>query len=114
VVERGGDHVLPLKGNQGSLHDDVRCFLDDPTHIAELARVSVDGGHGRIETRASLVSTDIAWLQERHVWPGLAATGRVLRTLRQAPSQRPVGVHVRSAPQASLDAQLRMLLQLRL
>jgi predicted transposase YbfD/YdcC len=40
----------------------------------------VDGGHGRIETRTSLVSTDIGWLQERHAWPGLAAIGRVVRT----------------------------------
>src|SRR5215210_7442962 len=80
VVEQGGDYVLALKGNQGSLHDDVRCFFDDPTRTAELAHITVDGDHGRIETRASLVSTDIAWLQERHAWPGLAAIGRVLRT----------------------------------
>ncbi len=71
--------MLALKGNQGSLHDDVRCFFGDPTCTAELAHTTVDGDHGRIETRTSLVSTDITWLQERHAWPGLAAIGRVLR-----------------------------------
>ena len=80
VVEQGGDYVLALKGNQGSLHDDVRCFFDDPACTAEIGHTTVDGDHGRIETRTSLVSTDIAWLQERHAWPGLAAIGRVLRT----------------------------------
>ena len=80
VVAQGGDYVLALKGNQGSLHDDVRCFFGDPTCTAELAHTTVDGDHGRIETRTSLVSTDITWLQERHAWPGLAAIGRVLRT----------------------------------
>ncbi len=80
VVAQGGDYVLALRGNQGSLHDDVRCFLDDPACTAEMAHTTVDGEHGRIETRASLVSTDIAWLQERHAWPGLAAIGRVRRT----------------------------------
>src|SRR3954468_14365797 len=80
VVEQGGDYVLALKGNQGSLHDDVRGFFDDPTRTAELVYTTVDGEHGRIETRTSLVSTDIAWLQEHHAWPGLAAIGRVLRT----------------------------------
>ncbi len=35
VVEQGGDYVLTLKGNQGSLHDDVRCFFDDPACNAE-------------------------------------------------------------------------------
>ena len=80
VVEQGGDYVLALKGNQGSLHDDVRCFFEDPARTAEIAHTTVDGDHGRIETRTSLISTDIAWLQERHAWPGLAAIGRVLRT----------------------------------
>ncbi len=55
-------------------------MFDDPARTAELAHTTVDGDHGRIETRTSLVSTDIAWLQERHAWPGLAAIGRVLRT----------------------------------
>ena len=80
VIEQGGDYVLALKGNQGSLHDDVRCFFDDPARAAEIGHTTIDGDHGRIETRTSLVSTDIAWLQERHAWPGLAAIGRVLRT----------------------------------
>ena len=43
----------------GAGHDDVRCFFGDPTCTAELAHTTVDGDHGRIETRTSLVSTDI-------------------------------------------------------
>lgn len=77
VVERGGDYVLALKGNQGTLHDDVRLFLDDPATPLRGAR-GVDGGHGRIEERWAALSTDIGWLQERHGWPGLAAVGKVI------------------------------------
>lgn len=80
VIERGGDYVLALKGNQGTLHDDVRTFLDDPARPAEIAHTAVDGEHGRIETRTSLVSADIAWLQDQHTWPGLAAIGKIVRT----------------------------------
>ena len=76
VVEQGGDYVLALKGNQGTLHDDVRLFLDDPATPLQSA-TSVDGGHGRIEERRATVSMDIAWLQEHHHWPGLAAIGKV-------------------------------------
>ena len=83
VVEQGGDYVLALKGNQGSLHDDVRTFLDDPARSAELTHTTVDGEHGRIETRTSLVCTDIAWLQEQHAWPNLQAIGKVVR-IREA------------------------------
>jgi predicted transposase YbfD/YdcC len=79
VIERGGDYVLALKGNQGSLHDDVRLFLDDAQRPAEATHRTVDGDHGRIETRISMVCTDIAWLQDDHAWPGLAAIGKIVR-----------------------------------
>ena len=80
VLARGGDYVLALKGNQGSLHADVSLFLDDPRRSREAGHTTADGGHGRVETRTSLVSSDIAWLQESHRWPGLAAIGKVVRT----------------------------------
>ena len=35
------------------------------------AHQTVDGDHGRIETRTYTVIHDVAWLQERHDWPGL-------------------------------------------
>ena len=39
VVEQGGDYALSLKGNQGTLHDDVKLFLDDPdTPVAQATR----------------------------------------------------------------------------
>jgi predicted transposase YbfD/YdcC len=80
VVEQGGDYVLALKGNQGTLHEDVARFLDDPETVPAGTDTTVDADHGRIETRTSLVSTDIGWLQEHHAWPGLAAIGKVTRT----------------------------------
>ncbi len=80
IIDQGGDYALALKGNQGSLHADVSLFLDDPQLAADGTHTSVDGEHGRIETRTAMVSSDIAWLQEQHAWPGLAAVGKVLRT----------------------------------
>jgi predicted transposase YbfD/YdcC len=86
IVDQGGDYVLALKGNQGTLHDDVSRFLDDPEAKATTAKPAVDGDHGRIETRTASVSTDIAWLQEDHNWPGLTAIGKVVR-LRETATQ---------------------------
>ncbi len=80
IIDQGGDYALALKGNQGSLHADVSLFLNDPQLAAEETHTSVDGEHGRIETRTAMVSSDIAWLQEQHAWPGLATVGKVLRT----------------------------------
>jgi len=78
---RKGDCALALKGNQGTLHADVSLFLNDPQTMAITTDTTVDGDHvdggpGRIETRTSVVATDIGWLQEGHQWPGLAASAR--------------------------------------
>ena len=70
---------MALKGNQGTLHDDVALYLDDPASKAIPAEPVVEADHGRIETRTATVSTDIAWLNKDHQWPGLAAFGKVER-----------------------------------
>jgi predicted transposase YbfD/YdcC len=79
IVEQGGDYALALKGNQGSLHDDVSTYLDDPACQVSSTAQTIDGDHGRIETRTASVSTDIGWLQKDHKWPSLAAIGKVVR-----------------------------------
>jgi predicted transposase YbfD/YdcC len=80
IVDQGGDYVLALKGNQGSLHDDVIRYFDDLASKITTAKPVVEGDHGRIETRTATVSTDIKWLQHDHRWPGLTAIGKVDRT----------------------------------
>ena len=79
IVDQGGDYALALKGNQGTLHDDVVLYLDDPASKTVAAEPVVEADHGRIETRTATVSTDIAWLIKDHQWPGLAAVGKVER-----------------------------------
>lgn len=79
IVEQGGDYALALKGNQGTLHTDVKTFLDDPKAEATTAHTTVDADHGRIETRTAVVSTHIGWLQEQHQWPGLKAIAKLTR-----------------------------------
>jgi len=84
IVDQGGDYALALKGNQGTLRGDVGTFLDDPAPRpateAITIHTTVDGDHGRIETRTATISTSIDWLQEHHHWPGLEAIGKIVRT----------------------------------
>jgi len=80
IVDQGGDYVLALKGNQGTPHDDVVRYFDDPASNITTATPVVEGDHGRIETRTATVSTDIKWLQDNHQWPGLTAIAKVDRT----------------------------------
>ncbi|MGH9626315.1 MAG: ISAs1 family transposase [Bryobacteraceae bacterium] len=79
IVDQKGDYALALKGNQGTLHDDVVLLLDDSELKANTSAPLVEADHGRIETRTATVSTEIDWLQEQHQWPGLKAIGKVVR-----------------------------------
>ena len=76
IIEKKADYVLALKGNQSSLHEDVEVFVaeqkdTDFKDTTISTDHSVDADHGRIETRTTTVIHDVAWLQERHRWPGL-------------------------------------------
>jgi hypothetical protein len=62
--------LFSLKGNQGTLHDDVKTFFTSSLAPA-VASVSYEGDHGRIETRSLRATDDITWLQERHDWNSL-------------------------------------------
>lgn len=78
IIDKKADYILALKGNQGSLRQDVELFASEQKvrdfKDALVSRhESVDGDHGRIETRAVTVIHDIGWLRERHQWPGLAS-----------------------------------------
>ena len=67
VCDKGGDYVLDLEKNQGSLHEDITLYPDDPEICGNLPSFqSVDSDHGRIETRCATVFTDIGWPSDRH------------------------------------------------
>ena len=76
IIDKKADTILALKGNQGTLRDDVEMFAREQKAVAfKNTSVSqdttVDGDHGRIETRTVTVFHDIAWLQDNRQWPGL-------------------------------------------
>jgi len=76
IIDKKADYILALKGNQGSLRDDVALFAREQQAVGfKNASVSqdrtVDGDHGRIETRTVTVFQDVGWLQKTHQWPGL-------------------------------------------
>jgi predicted transposase YbfD/YdcC len=82
IVDKGGDYVLAVKGNQKELHEDVKLFFDDaadagfkdtPHDYYE----TVEKGHGRIETRRYFTTYDTGWLAAGKKWRGLKMIGMV-------------------------------------
>jgi predicted transposase YbfD/YdcC len=87
IIEKKADYVLALKGNQGTLREDVEVFVDEQKALKYKdttisTHKTVDADHGRIETRNYTVIHDVGWLQARHEWPGLSAVV-VVESLRE-------------------------------
>jgi predicted transposase YbfD/YdcC len=76
ILDKRADYVLALKDNQATLREDVEVFVEEQKgndfRDAAISRdQTVDGDHGRIETRTTTVIHDADWLRDRHDWPGL-------------------------------------------
>ena len=80
ILDKDADYVLALKSNRFAMYDDAVLFMNDPAVAAGSKAETVDADHGRIETRRARVVTDVAWLAERHSFPGLRALGEVIAT----------------------------------
>ena len=92
IVKQGGDYVLSLKGNQGTLHKEVELLFekgkeDNYKDLPHDTHTTVDGGHGRIETRRHTTIGDVDWFEEKSKWPKLTTFGMV-------EAERDMGVHI--------------------
>lgn len=82
ISNADADYVLALKGNHGTLHEEVKSFLED-AHARDFLEVphthyqSVEKEHGRIETRDYWITDKIDWLADRLDWEGLKSVGMV-------------------------------------
>jgi predicted transposase YbfD/YdcC len=73
IRKKKADYVLALKGNHGTLHDDIRLFLSSEKAKSNSKKIvdhyeEFDKGHGRIEHRSCYVSDNLDWLEQRGDW----------------------------------------------
>jgi predicted transposase YbfD/YdcC len=85
IVDQGADYLLSLKGNQGNLRKEVELFFQDANKdsykdVVRETHTTVDGGHGRVETRTYTVTADVDWFEEKSKWKNLTTFGMVEST----------------------------------
>jgi predicted transposase YbfD/YdcC len=115
IIDKGADYILALKGNQGTLREDVEVFAAEQqnngfTNTAISRIETIDGDHGRIETRTVTVMYDMAWLRHRHDWPGLQAVAIVESVRETGPkTERETRFYIlsRSAPAEQVAPAIR-------
>lgn len=82
IIKKHGDYVLALKGNQGSLHDDVKLYFEDPELLTGCAYTKfVEKAHGCIEKREYWQTNDISWLAQKKDWAGLVSIAMTKNTI---------------------------------
>jgi predicted transposase YbfD/YdcC len=81
IMQKAGHYIFSLKGNQGSLCDDVTLYLNSAlidTLTETYVHEDYDKGHGRIETRKCWVVVDVDWLKAHHPdWRSLQSIIRI-------------------------------------
>jgi predicted transposase YbfD/YdcC len=85
IVDKDAAYILAVKDNQPSLLEDIKPYFDgvsaenpcdNPTiHYTE----TVEGDHGRIETRRHWLTDAIDWLRQHHSWANLQSIAMVQR-----------------------------------
>jgi predicted transposase YbfD/YdcC len=83
VIENDADYVFVVKDNQPRLLEAIRGLFDDPDEMrwvdTDYDR-TVDGNHGRIETRQCWTTSDpeyLAYIASFAEWPGLQSIGMI-------------------------------------
>ena len=86
IINKKGDYVLALKGNQGNFHKEVEEYMIDALaegfkNIKISQKTTLEKGHGRIEKREYFQTNDIVWFSEKKLWKELKTIGMVRRTV---------------------------------
>jgi len=76
IVAQQADYVLGLKGNQSTMHAEVKEFFeaaraDGFKDVPHSFHEEFDKGHGRIETRRCWTTGDVKWFEDLPKWSGL-------------------------------------------
>jgi predicted transposase YbfD/YdcC len=76
IIDNKGDYILALKGNQGTLHNEViqyfdYCFEINFKDVEYDYYKEIDTGHGRIEKREYWIVTTLDWYTDKNLWKSI-------------------------------------------
>ena len=81
IRKKHADYVLALKGNQGSLREDVKLYFEDASLLSRCAYTkTTEKARGAIEKREYWQTEDVLWLPQRKNWLGLQSIAMTRNT----------------------------------
>lgn len=76
IIDGTGDYMMALKGNQGTLFEDVKLYFSESQIGMSYAR-SLEKNRGQVEIRTCTKTEDISWLYQKNDWKGLKGLCRI-------------------------------------
>lgn len=78
IRDQGGEYVLGLKGNQGSLHAEVHIFFKQATEVQHKEAacdyyINEEKSRDRSEQREVWATECLDWLPKKEIWKGLVS-----------------------------------------
>ena len=82
IEKQGGKYIFGLKENQKSLYEDVSLYFQDTELCANLeTSCTEEENKGRYEKRTCRKLTQLDWLEQKGLWPGLCSILEVERVV---------------------------------
>lgn len=82
IRKKKADYVLALKGNQGTLHEDVKLYFDDMEFLSKCAyHRTIEKARGGLEEREYWQTDNIEWLPQKKEWTGLKSIALTKNTV---------------------------------
>lgn len=84
IARNNGYYVAPVKGNQGTLEENLKLYFSDKVLYNEAKKenyyVVSEKAHSEVETREYIFTNDIDWIANKSDWKGLKSIGIAIRT----------------------------------
>lgn len=88
VIDKHGDYVVPIKGNQGNFYDDLIVYFDEKTlETIKSGRLNASYLHQNEKTHSCYIeyeyfqTSDVSWYFKKGDWKGLKSIGMVRKTI---------------------------------
>lgn len=84
IIKEEGHYVAPVKGNQGTLEENIRKYFEDSKLYEQAKKESyyevTEKSHGSFEKREYIFTNDVDWIYKKKEWLGLKSIGIAKRS----------------------------------
>lgn len=93
IKSKRADYVLGLKGNQGTLYENVKEYFSDSEFLKNIQEKGAykevrEKAHGQIEIREYFQTEDVKWLTQKSAWKGLKSLIMERKTIKKGDTER--------------------------